>query len=157
KRETRHFVRDDDVAYESELESAAEADTVDGCYRDKGCFVQPVKRGVDPFEKLAHARPAIEFIQVRRTMVKLAQIGSCAEATLLRAGKDACCGFGSELLRSLDELFQLGEHDRANLVGGWTVEHNLDDAVAPFPTQSLPLKRFHAVAFRAYMELISAS
>ena len=53
------------------------------------------------------------------------------------------------------ELFQLGEHGGANLVGGLAIERQFHHTVNPFPSQRFAGEGFHD-CFPPYMAAISA-
>src|SRR5262249_173367 len=118
---------------------------------------EPVENRVNVFDEVADTLRAKLWLEFNRAMIKLAQVGSGAEATFLCTRNDARGGFGREGLGGFDEFFELTEHHGADCVGGGALEREFDNAIAPFPTQSPAGERFHAVAFRAYIALISAS
>src|SRR6516225_7545003 len=155
KGEASHLVRDDDVGNKRQLKSSSETDAVNGGDGDERRLVQPVENGVNVFEKIANAFRAQSGLKLRGTVIELAQVGSGAEPAFLRAGDDASRCFRGQLLRRLDKFLQLAEHHGANLIGRRTIKRKFDNAVAPFPTESLAAEGFHAVAFRAYIDWIS--
>src|SRR5258708_21651540 len=59
--EARHFVGDDDVAAESQLEPTAEADAVNSGDGHERCGIDSVERGVNTLEELANAGRALFF------------------------------------------------------------------------------------------------
>src|SRR5262249_35951919 len=112
--EAGHLVGDDDVADESEFESATEADAMDGGYRNERRFIEPVENRVNVFDEVADTLRAKLWLEFNRAMIKLAQVGSGAEATFLCTRNDARGGFGREVLGGFDEFFELTEHHGAD-------------------------------------------
>ena len=56
-----------------------------------------------------------------------------------------------------DKLFEVGEHDGADFIGGSAIEREFEDAVAHSQRSAWPVNDFMPRPFRSYMELISAS
>src|SRR5579871_426889 len=134
KREARHFVRHDNVAGERKLEPPAETDTMNCRNGDEGRCIDRIGNSVAALHKIADSRVALFFRKRNRTAIQLAQIRSRGKSTLLRASDDTHRGLGFKCLHGSNELFQFAKQNRAYLIGGFAVERQIDDGVAPFPT-----------------------
>src|SRR6202043_1168855 len=96
EREARHFVGDDDVAAESQLEPTAETHTVNGADGDERCGIDGVEYGVDAFKKLPYGGETFLFGERFGTAIEFAEVGARGEALLTCAGEDAGGGFRRE-------------------------------------------------------------
>src|SRR6266404_5501546 len=92
--EAGHLVSDDHIADESEFETPAETNSVDGGDGDKRSFVEPVEDGMDVLEKFTDSGAAILFIQRNSSLIELAKISSRRKTAFLRARNNARGGLG---------------------------------------------------------------
>src|SRR5262249_3679099 len=113
--------------------------------------------GMTAFDEITHIRVALFFRKSNCAVIKLAQIRTGGKTTLLRTGNNANSCFRFQRFHRRDEPLQLGKHYRADFIGRFAIERQLDDGVAPFPAKRFARKTFHADAFFPYIALISAA
>src|SRR5258708_3483356 len=157
KRETRHFVGDNNVAAERQLQAASEANAVDRGNRDERRGIDRVKHCMYAFQKLARTGEALFFGERGGRVIELAQVGPGRETMFARTGDDTGRCFRRERAEGSNELLEFREHGRADFVGGLMVESELNDSLSPFPSQRPAGKGFHGDGILSYMASISAA
>src|SRR6266853_6364885 len=154
EREAGHFVGDDDVAGEGQLETAAEADAVDGGDSSERRDVDGVEHSVDALEELTHASQALFSRERFGGTIKFTKVGAGGKAlfasTRNNAGSSVCC----QSRNCCRECFEVGQSLASDFVGGLVIQRQLDNTVAPVPTKRFADEMPHD-CFLSYMELIS--
>src|ERR1700756_520891 len=117
KGEAGHFVGDDDVAGERQLEAAAKANAVDRGNSHEWRHIDPREHIVYALQKFPDASDALLLWKGLSGTVQLQKIGAGREPMLLRAGDDASRGIGWHTLNGVCELLQIGQHGCADFVG----------------------------------------
>src|SRR5438270_13872739 len=87
--------------------------------------VDCVEDGVDTFQEIAHTGKLLGLRQRSRSFVEFAEVGACRESTFPRPGDDARSGIRAQRWKRRNKLFQLGEHDGADLSCGFATERQL--------------------------------
>ena len=159
KAEARHFVGDDQIAEQRELEAPAHTQAVNGGERDEWRRVDGVGDAMNALDESAQAGDAFLWRKMQRVGVKLLQVASNAEATGASAGDNARAGDRRKRVDGGGKLFEFAEQQRADFVEGFVVEREFDDTIAPFPAQAFAAEFFNGeqVAASFFHELLPAA
>ncbi len=133
----RHLVRDNQVASQRQLESAAKSDSMHRGNRRQRRRIDGIQNPVYAFEKCAHARRAFGGWKNHAFRIELAQIGTGRKSRFLPAVDDQRAGLPFRGLQRGDKLFQVLQHRRADLIARRMMKRQLDRAVLQFPGKRL--------------------
>src|SRR5579862_1538027 len=116
KTEARHFIRNDQIAKQRQLKSAAESNPVHRRNRRKRCCINRNSYAVNPFDKLAHASDTLGRRQRLRSVIQFAQICPGAESLSTRTGNNQCVAVLLQLLKRAYKLLKVGEGRGTDLI-----------------------------------------
>ena len=105
KTESRHLVRDDEIAHQRQLETSTEGHSLHSRNRGQRRAIDRVQHAVNAFQKVAHPGHRLRFLHLMRALIEFPKIRTRTEARFQGAVNDKRMGLPRHAAKRIREFF----------------------------------------------------